>query len=880
MLPGMFLLPSDQFNITGRLLASHYEIHALNVLVTFAPLVHQVASITSSNPPLVTVMDEQRHGMSTGDTVIFNKVVGMVELEGKEFEIRDKGPYSFELVGCDGTHFSPFVRGYVNQVKKHSVLSFKCLEESIQSPEPFVETDFAKIGRPKVLHAAFCGLNTFYAQHGRLPRPCNLEDASKVLTYSKANPHGMAIDGDGEVIVLALGRTAAGSLTQICAAVGGIVGQEALKACSGKFTPLQQWLYLDAVEALPDNPLSEAEVAPLGCRYDGQIAVFGRTLQEKLGKQNLFLVGAGAIGCEMLKTWAMMGIACGGGTCHVTDMDYIERSNLSRQFLFRESDISHSKSSTAANAVVGMNPSFNVKAYELKCDNATENVFGDDFYASLSGVCTALDNVEARLYVDQRCVFYRKPMFESGTLGAKGNTQIVVPYLTENYGASRDPPEKSIPVCTLRNFPNKIEHTLQWARDWFEGALKQKPDDVNQYLSSADFPQRLATQANTKLDTLKSIEESLGLSRPTTYEHCVAWARLQFQDLFYNAVAQLLHNFPPGTITSAGAPFWVGAKRPPTPIVFEPSDPVHMDFISSAANLRATNYGINPPPDHEVNLEAIATSVVVPPFKPVEGLKIATTEEEAKESQENGARTAPSSMFDVDEQCDAILASLPQPKTMAGFRLVPVEFDKDLDSHMILIAAASNLRARCYQIPEADVHTSRFIAGKIIPAIATTTALVSGLVSLELLKVLQWKPLEAYKSWFLNISVPFFSCSGPIPPSCTTATIKGSEWKWSAWDSIDVNEGNITLRRLFELLEERYNLEVTMLSHGVSMLYSFFANKKKIQERMEMKLTELVETVSKNPVGATQKYLCFEVCANDVETEEEVELPYLRIQFR
>jgi hypothetical protein len=72
------------------------------------------------------------------------------------------------------------------------------------------------------------------------------------------------------------------------------------------------------------------------------------------------------------------------------------------------------------------------------------------------------------LFRSQKCLFYHKPMLESGTLGAKGHTQIVAPHKTENYGATRDPPEKSIPVCTLKHFPNQIDHTLQWARDWFE----------------------------------------------------------------------------------------------------------------------------------------------------------------------------------------------------------------------------------------------------------------------------------------------------------------------------------------------------------------------------------------------------------------------------
>ena len=63
--------------------------------------------------------------------------------------------------------------------------------------------------------------------------------------------------------------------------------------------------------------------------------------------------------------------------------------------------------------------------------------------------------------MDQRCVFFLKPLLESGTLGTKGNTQVVIPHLTESYASSQDPPEKETPSCTVKNFPNAIQHTIE-----------------------------------------------------------------------------------------------------------------------------------------------------------------------------------------------------------------------------------------------------------------------------------------------------------------------------------------------------------------------------------------------------------------------------------
>lgn len=150
---------------------------------------------------------------------------------------------------------------------------------------------------------------------------------------------------------------ATGELAPVNAVIGGFVAQEVLKAISGKFTPAVQHLYLDSLESLPDELPTEADTQPLNSRYDGQIAVFGKKFQDKIANHRQFLVGAGAIGCEMLKNWSMMGVATGpNGVIHVTDLDTIEKSNLNRQFLFRAKDLGNFKSEVAAAAVSDMNP--------------------------------------------------------------------------------------------------------------------------------------------------------------------------------------------------------------------------------------------------------------------------------------------------------------------------------------------------------------------------------------------------------------------------------------------------------------------------------------------------------------------------------------------
>ena len=83
-----------------------------------------------------------------------------------------------------------------------------------------------------------------------------------------------------------------------------------------------------------------------------------------------------------------------------------------------------------------------------------------------------------------------------------------------------------------------------------------------------------------------------------------------------------------------------------------------------------------------------------------------------------------------------------------------------------------------------------------------------------------------------------------------------------------------------DYFKEEYNLEISMLSHGVSILYSFFANKKKVKERMEMPMSKIVTSITKKELPPNQLFLILELIANDLTTDEEVDLPYVKFRFR
>ncbi|KAM6980088.1 ubiquitin-like modifier-activating enzyme 1 [Aplochiton taeniatus] len=885
---GVKFIVADTKGLCGQLFCDFGEEFEVLDSNGETPVSAMIDHISKESHGVVTCSDERRHGLVDGCSVSFSEVQGMAELNAiHPVEISVLSPYSFHI--GDTSSFSEYQRGgVVTEVKKPETLHFKPMAEAlVDYHQLLVMTDYGKTARHQTLHLAFQALHGFVKREGRLPRPRCQPDAERLWSMVTELNQASPLEQLEEAVVRSLAFTAQGDLGPVNAFIGGLAAQEVLKACSGKFTPLQQWLYFDALECLPEedkmafDQLTETSCSPKGSRYDGQTAVFGSSFQEKLGKQKYFLVGAGAIGCELLKNFALIGLGAGeGGHITVTDMDSIERSNLNRQFLFRSQDIGRQKSEVAAQAVRRMNPSMKVTAHQNRLDPDSERLYGYSFFAGLDGVAAALDNVEARVYLDGRCVQHQKPLLEGGTLGSKGHTLVVVPHLTESYGPAKSREGHAIPLCTLKNFPQRIEHTLQWARDQFEGLFKQAPDNVNLYLSDAGFMERTLSRGDAEaLEVLEGVWASVrgpsgGGQRPATWEECVGWARCQWETLFNNHIAQLLHCFPPEQLTSSGLPFWSGAKRCPHPLTFDPNEPIHMDYVVAAANLYGRTYGISGTSDRAA-IRAVLEQVPVPAFTPASSVKIHVTDQEMEEDREKGRPDGKD-----QERLEELKRKLAAPpRNSSALQTHPVDFEKDDDSnfHMDYIVAASNLRAENYIISPADRHKSKLIAGRIIPAIATTTAAVAGLMCLELYKLVQGhRQARAYRSAYLNLAVDYYVLSQPCGPPRFTVAGK----QYSLWDDFLVQgrredgEQEMTLGDMLHYIKDTYGLEVTSLFYGTARLYAAAANH---GERLEMSVSEVVSLVTKAELPQHRRMLeMFPSFAEDEDCERVPPIRYLR----
>lgn len=187
--------------------------------------------------------------------------------------------------------------------------------------------------------------------------------------------------------------------------------------------------------------------------------------QLALSTTKILVVGAGGLGCEILKNLALVGFK----NIHVIDMDTVDVSNLNRQFLFRASDVGRSKADTAAAFIRYRmkDPHLQITSHFCRIQDKTP-----DFYQQFGVVICGLDNVEARRWINALLVGFVDaemnnliPLVDGGTEGFRGQSRVILPTISSCFECSLDmiSPKTTYPVCTIANTPRLPEHCIEWA---------------------------------------------------------------------------------------------------------------------------------------------------------------------------------------------------------------------------------------------------------------------------------------------------------------------------------------------------------------------------------------------------------------------------------
>lgn len=358
-------------------------------------------------------------------------------------------------------------------------------------------------------------------------------------------------------------------------------------------------------------------------------------------------------------------------------------------------------------------------------------------------------------------------------------------------------------MCTLRNFPNQIEHCIEWGRDKFNELFVDTPSDLVSYLDNPKlFVAQLkgnSTSSGVK-GALQRIADFIKMKQNSNFQNCVTLAVDNFNSYYDHTIKDLLSIFPPDHKDKEGQPFWSGPKRCPSPVTFDLKNETHINFVLSYSNLIATALNIPECRDRAAVTEMAAnakTKAYVP-----KKIEVKLPEEE-KNNEQAKAEEAP----EDEEVIKSLITELEGLMTKVSKNdFTPAEFEKDDDNnfHIDFIDACANLRATNYKITNCNKQKTKMIAGKIIPAIATTTAMITGAVTAEIYKFVQgYTEIESVKNGFINLALPLFLFSEPTEVNKIKSVeydpiamcgVKSIPEGYTIYDKTLVDKGSLTLQ--------------------------------------------------------------------------------------
>jgi len=453
--------------------------------------------------------------------------------------------------------------------------------------------------------------------------------------------------------------------------------------------------------------MSNDTALPFGQNHSlsGIATTLGADLMVKIVTSKILVVGAGGIGCELLKNLALSGFR----HVEVIDLDTIDVSNLNRQFLFRSHHVGSPKCEVAVQAALSMCPSViddeandreGKPVYIAHHGNVKDNErFGLSFFQTFDVVLNALDNVDARRHVNRLCLASNVPLVEAGTTGYLGQVTVIAKDANvECYECQPKPAQKVYPICTIRSTPSLPVHTIVWAKELFKLLFHEKPELSMLYEDSS-----------LDNNTAAASDQENGTSSSSQHAHA---SESVYMEKVVDQKPKFLEEGQPSVETLRNYAF---------------------DVLHSLYNLEIQK---------QLAMDRYKTAKKKPDPISVEMIQMGCLQGSPPTQHEHYKPTDIWTPIQcISEFVSCIVDAYQQPSHCYPNG----EFDKDDPLAMRFVTAASNLRSHQFGIDMQSYYETKGIAGNIIPAIATTNAIVAGLQLLQGFQILKTKLVEPKK---------------------------------------------------------------------------------------------------------------------------------------
>ena len=850
--------------------------------------------------------------------------------EDKVYKITKRISISEYKININSKNFNDYTYGGFLQVISLPVkMSFQTLEENIKNPMKDKELDIINtpfIGRSDIVHSIIISLynnnyntkdkntqkRSYIIDEDILPNineiifQKEIIESAKIIYNNSKNKKENWIQLEDiydetsefkefdEDMVKNLYLYLKFEIPPITSFLGGIVAQEAIKL-TGRFTPFNQWFEFEFNYLSTKNEKLKENNNMKPSRYYEQIQIFGEEVQKKINSLKIFLVGVGAIGCEYLKNFAMMGISSGkNGILTITDFDKIELSNLNRQFLFRENNIGQFKSEVAEYYIKQMNNSINILTHKKFVGDETENIFSDKFWDEQDIIFNAVDNVKARFYLNDKVCIHKKYHFDAGTLGVNSSCGFFMKNISSTYKDQNK--DKKIEddnnnnlrdngLCTIHSFPTCIKHCIAWALNEYKYLFSKLIIELNEIINGdiINFYKILSKEFYKKLK-IKEISDIFDIFINKNFNKAIVFSYEYFMNKFNFEIKKILIENPENSRDKEGKSFYNGSKHMPKKLNFNISDELDsliINYIKSLANLIFDCLGLKKNETDknlkDSDIKKICLNSNIPNYDII------------------NYKSLKSGIVYNKEYCQKFIHNIQQKlinnlslNSIEDIKFTEVNFEKDNynKNQYNFIYSCSNLRAINFQIPQGDFITIKNLSSNIVPSIVTSNAVITGLVSMQiylLAKLMLDKEknynnildtndaLYLFRNYYIDLGKNSYSFSH-IPKKVIIKTPNIFNMKsYNAWDSIII-KGPKSINDFIKYFLEKYKVKIISIFSGKSLLFNVTFEQK---ENFEKTIEVFYKKVKGLQNFSEQKYLILEINAKTID-EKEANLPRIK----